>query len=104
MGKRSDEPPATKLEAFVRQHNVYAVELARASGCSRAGLARIRYGQVETNRRQMAAILAGARLVLPAVDITICDLFSFDDGPLPAAKKEWHRIIAPGRPPKKATT
>jgi hypothetical protein len=104
MGKRSGEPPATKLEAFVRHHRVYAVELARASGCSRAGLARMRFGQVETNRRQMAAILAGARLVLPAVDITIYDLFSFDDGPLPAAKKDWHRIRAPGRPRKKRET
>jgi hypothetical protein len=105
MRKRPrDRPPATRLEEFLRLHKILAVELARAAGCSRAGLARIRLGQVDTSRRQMAAVLAAARLIRPDLHVAITDLFNFDDGPLPAARTDWQRVKRPGRPPKRLDT
>jgi len=105
MSKRSGKKPpaATRLEEFVRRHEILPVELARASGCSRGGLVRMRFGRAEATRRQMAAVLAGACLILPDIRIAITDLFSFDDGPLPAAKQDWQRVIASGRPRKRDT-
>jgi hypothetical protein len=49
----------------------------------------------------MAAVLAGARVILPDAGIAITDLFGFDDGPLPGARKDWQRVIRPGRPRKR---
>src|SRR5437868_3878481 len=99
--RRERTPPETRLEQFLRHHNILPVELARASGCSRAGLSKTRYGRKDVSRRQMAAILAGARLIVPNAAVTITDLFSFDDGVLPAARKDWHRVPRPGRPPRR---
>ena len=76
------------------------LELARASGCSPMMLRRLRFGRAEACRRRMAAILAGLRLVTEK-EVAITDIFSFDDGPLPAAKANWHYRRASGRPPKK---
>lgn len=84
----------------MRVNRVYPVELARASGVSRQNLAKIRAGRADPHRRAMAAILEGINIVL-ARDVTITDLFAFDDGPLPAARADWSRIPRPGRPPKK---
>jgi hypothetical protein len=101
MRKRlRDSPPATRLEEFLRLHKILAVELARAAGCSRAGITRMRFGKVDASRRQMAAVLAAVRLIRPDMHIAISDLFNFDDGPLPGARTDWQRVKRPGRPRK----
>jgi hypothetical protein len=49
----------------------------------------------------MAAVLAGARVILPNAGIAITDLFSFDDGLLPGARDDWKRVTRAGRPRKR---
>ena len=92
---------ATLLAQFMRRHKILPVELMRASGCARVTILRARFGRADIRRRQVAAILGGIRRIVTTHHVAITDLFDFEDGPLPAAREDWHRIKQPGRPPRK---
>jgi transcriptional regulator with XRE-family HTH domain len=95
--RRNKPSTATRLEAFLQQHGILPAELARASGCSRQALVRTRRGRCEPTRRFMAAVLGGARRIVGS-EVSITDLFDFEDGSLPSAKEQRRRVKPPGRP------
>ena len=71
----------TPLERFIKLHEIKPAHLAAVSGYSRQHLCRIRKGRMEPTRRCIAAILGGLR-ILSRGDLTVLDVFHFEDGPL----------------------
>lgn len=71
----------TPLERFIKLHEIKPAHLAAVSGYSRQHLCRIRKGRMEPTRRCIAAILSGLR-ILSRGDLTVLDVFHFEDGPL----------------------
>lgn len=71
----SDAPPPTKLECFLREHDIKPAQLAREVGCARQHLAGIRFGRTKRPRRYLRLAIAAACAKLSRVDVTIEDLF-----------------------------
>jgi len=68
-------PPPTKLERFLREHNIKPAELAREVGCARQHLVGIRFGRIKRPRRYLRLAIAAACAKLSRADVTIEDLF-----------------------------
>lgn len=77
MDQRSDVP-ATRLEAFVRQHRITPMRLEHASGVTRQHLARIRKAEVDVRCSTIVALVRACRKLLPGKQITALDLFDLD--------------------------
>lgn len=82
----------TPLERFLRTNGIRPAYLAAISGYSRQHLLRIRAGRMEPSRRCIAAVLAAARLLSRRRNLTVLDLFQFEDGPVERDGRKNRRV------------
>ncbi len=80
MPRTTTSECGTKLEQFIVRHKIRPSAIARAAGCSRQHLLRLRKGTMDPTRRVMAAVAAACGFVLGRT-VTVNELFDFDEMP-----------------------
>jgi DNA-binding Xre family transcriptional regulator len=67
--------PPTKLERFLVEHGIKPAELARAAGCRREHLVRLRMGRIKSPRGVTRQVIVAACRRLSHTEVTEEELF-----------------------------